>query len=158
MRRASLLLAAVILFAVTAQTAAAETSRDEYRERVDPICKANAEANERILAGVQKRVSRGQLGAAAHQFVEAADALKKTRAQLLAVPMPGADSAKLTRWLGDVKTEVGLLELIGRKLGAGDKMAAQKAVVKLSQNANQANAEVLSFEFRYCRFEPSKYT
>ena len=31
-------------------------------------------------------------------------------------------------------------------------------VVKLTHNANLANNQVLSFGFRYCKLEPSKFT
>lgn len=159
MSRPAVLLAALLAcLAVASAAAAAEISRDEYRERVEPICKVNTEANERILAGVRKEVKAGQLGKAAGQFTRAAQALKKTRTQLLAVPMPSADQAKLTKWLGDVKTEVELLEGIGRALAKGDKHAAQKLSVQLTSNANRTNAGVISFEFTYCFFQPSKYT
>jgi hypothetical protein len=157
-RRTGLLLGALLVLAVAAQAAAAEISRDEYVERVEPICKVNSEANERILSGVRKRVQEGKLGVAAGQFMKAAQALKKTRTQILAVPKPAADAAKLTKWLGYVKTEVSILEGISRKLKAGDKVGAQKESVALIDNANRTNAEVISFEFQYCWFEPSKYT
>jgi len=46
----------------------------------------------------------------------------------------------------------------GDALKAKNKSKAQKFVNQLTTNANQANAQVLAFNFRYCRFEPSKYT
>lgn len=54
---------------------AVETSRDEYVEAVEPICRANTEANEKILAGVRSKVRSGTLNAAARQFASAARAL-----------------------------------------------------------------------------------
>jgi hypothetical protein len=157
-RRAALLLGALLVGVFAAQAAAAEISRDEYVERVEPTCKVNSEANERILEGVRKRVKEGKLDAAGAQFLKAARALRQTRAQILAVPKPAADAAKLTRWLGGVKTEVSLLEGIGRKLKAGDKTGAQKESVKLIDNTNRTNVEVVSFEFEYCWFDASKFT
>lgn len=158
MRRIALLLGALLACVVVAQASAAEISRDEYVERVEPICKVNSEANERILSGVRKQVKEGKLAVAAQQFLKAARALKQTRAQILAVPKPAADAAKLTKWLGYVKTEIALLEGIGRKLKSGDKTGAQQESVKLIDNTNRTNAQVVSFEFDYCWFEPSKYT
>ena len=35
--------------------------------------------------------------------------------------------------------------------------AAQKMVVRLVSTAKQANNQVLDYEFRYCRFQPSKF-
>jgi hypothetical protein len=158
MRRAVAVLVALSLVAAATDAMAAEITRDEYKERVEPICKANTEANERILAGVRHEVQAGHLGVAAKQFAKAAKALKRTRAQLLAVPMPAADRTKLTKWLNSVKGEVVLLETAGKALARGDKPTAERAVSKLSINATRANAEVVSFEFHYCSFQPAKYT
>ena len=57
---------AVLLIAVFASLAgAAEITRDEYVERVEPICKANTEANEKILSGVRADVKQNKLKLAA---------------------------------------------------------------------------------------------
>ncbi len=136
---------------------AAETTRESYVQAVEPICKANTEANERILKGARAKVKAGKFKEASKQLLGAAKALKRTRAQLLQVPKPAADSAVLTKWLGYVKQEVDLFEMAGRKLAHGEGTAAQKLVVRLLSTAKQANNTVLSFEFRYCRFQPSKF-
>lgn len=138
--------------------AAAEITRAEYKEAVEPICKANTEANERILKGVRSQVKAGKLKPAAAKFEKAGNALKKAHAQLSAVPQPTADEAKLAKWLSYVKTEESLFKRVAAKLRADKKGAAQNLVNKLTTNANQANAQVLAFGFRYCRFEPSKFT
>jgi hypothetical protein len=153
---AALAIAALAL--VTSLAAAAEVTRDSYREAVEPICQANAQANERILAGVRSEVKAGKLGPAAAQFARAATALKKTQRQLTAVPQPPADAAKLTKWLGSVALEVSLFERIAVQLRAGQKGAAERTVSKLTSNADQANNQVIPFEFHYCRFEPSRFT
>lgn len=158
MRRFVTLLVAFSLIGSAADAMAAEITRDEYRERIEPICKVNTEANERILSGVRQEVKAGRLDVAAKQFAKAAKALKRTRTQLLAVPMPAADQAKLTQWLNAVKGEVVLLETAGKALAKGDKPTAERAVAKLSTNASRANTEVVSFEFHYCSFQPAKYT
>jgi hypothetical protein len=102
-------------------------------------------------------VKSGKYDAAAKQFTGAAKALKKTRAQLLAVPKPPEDSAQLTKWLGYAKTEAELFETIAKKLHNDEATAAQKMVVRLVSTARQANNQVLDYEFRYCRFQPSKF-
>ena len=151
----SLVAVAAMLGAVPSM--AAEPTQESYVEAVEPICKANTEANEKILKGVRGKVKDGKLDAAARQFAAAARALKRTRAQLLAVPKPPADAARLTKWLGYVKTEVALFETIASKLAKGETTSAQKMVVRLISNARQANNQVLDFEFRYCKFQPSKF-
>lgn len=137
---------------------AIETTRDEYTVAVEPICKANTQANEKILKGVKGKVKAGKLKPAAAQFAKAATALKKTWRQLGAVPQPAADEARLAKWLGYVKTEAELFQSAGRKLKAGDKSGALAMEIRLEHNANLANNQVLPFEFRYCKFEPSKFT
>lgn len=151
----SFAIAAALLGAVP--SLAAEATRESYVAAVEPICKANTEANEKILKGVRAKVKAGKLDAAARQFAAAGRALKRTRAQLLQVPKPPADAARLTKWLGYVKTEVQLFESISRKLANGEETSAQKMVVRLISNARQANNQVLAFEFRYCKFQPSKF-
>jgi hypothetical protein len=157
-RVALALLAGVLAMLTFASLAVAEVSRDEYVAKVEPICKTNTEANERILKPVKSQVKAGKLKQAAQRFSKASSALKKTYNQLAAVEKPVADAAKLTKWLGYVKTEGELFGAVAKKLNAGQKGAAQAKVNKLTSNANQANATVLSFNFRYCRFEPSKFT
>ncbi len=150
--------AVLALTMLAAPVAQAEVTRESYKEAVEPICKANTEANERILKGVRGKVKAGKLKAAGSQFARASTALKKTKGELEAVPQPPADQAKLTKWLGYVGTEATLFQKTATKLKAGDKNGAQAMVIRLTRNANQANSQVLAFEFRYCRFEPSKFT
>lgn len=136
---------------------AAEATPESYKEAVEPICKANTEANEKILKGVKQKVKEDKLKAASKQVFAAARALKRARAQLLQVPKPAEDATRLTKWLGYVKTEVQQFETLGRKLANGEKNSAQKMVVRLYSTAKQANNLVLDYEFRYCRFQPSKF-
>lgn len=137
---------------------AAEVTRESYKEAVEPICKSNTEANERILKGVRQKVKAGKLKAAGTQFEKAGKALHKALVQLKAVPQPSADEAKLAKWLKYVGEEEKLFLKGAKQLKAGDKNGAQATVIRLNHNANQANNQVLAFEFKYCRFEPSKFT
>jgi hypothetical protein len=136
---------------------AAEVSRTEYKAAAEPICKANAQANERILAGVRKEVQQGRLKPAAARFSKASRALKETLRELEQVPRPAADEARLAKWFSLVKAEADLFATGGKKLAAGDKAGAEHIVTKLTQNASKANLQVLPFGFRYCRLEPSRF-
>ena len=60
----ALSLTAMLLFAVAAPLAMAIT-RDEYKARVEPICKKNSEANDKILKTVRKEVKENKLKTAA---------------------------------------------------------------------------------------------
>jgi hypothetical protein len=138
--------------------AAAEVSKESYKAAVEPICQVNTKANEKILKNVKSEVKAGKLAPAGASFLKAAVALKKTYGQLAAVPQPPEDAAKLTKWLGYVKSEAGLFENAGKLLKGGQKAKAQTIVNQLTHNAELANDEVLSFDFRYCKFEPSKFS
>lgn len=137
---------------------AAEVTRESYKEAVEPICKTNTEANEKILKGVRQKVQKGQLKAAGTQFEKAGKALHKAIVQLKAIAQPTADEAKLAKWLKYVGEEEKLFLLGAKQLKEGNKRAAQATVIRLNSNANKANNQVLGFEFKYCRFEPSKFT
>lgn len=137
---------------------ATEVTRESYKEEVEPICKTDTQANEKILKGVRQKVKQGKLKAAGTQFTQAGHALHKALVQLKAVPQPTADEARLAKWLKYVGEEESLFLQAGAKLKQGNKNAAQALVIRLTHNANQANNQVLPFEFKYCRFEPSKFT
>ena len=150
--------ALVASLAIASLASAAEIDRAEYKAQVEPICKTNSKANEAILKPVRKLVKEDKLKPAADRFTKASAALKKTLTQLKAIPQPTADEAKLAKWLGYIKTEADLFAKAAKKLKAGQKGAAQQVVNKLTSTANLANSTVLSFEFRYCKLEPSKFT
>jgi hypothetical protein len=146
-----LLLAASIAFADL------PAEREAYKTQVEPICKQNREANERVLKGVKQNIKNGKLALAGTQFAKGAAALKKARTQLAAVPKPAADSARLTKWLGLIKTEVELFENVSKKLKNGDKRGAQRMALQLTSTVNKANNTVLAYEFQYCRVQTSQF-
>ncbi len=147
--------AAVVLIACGAAFAA-EVSREEYKEAAEPICKASAKANERILAGVRKEVKKGRLKTAAVKFAKASKEQAQTLRKLEALPRPTADEARLAKWFAYLKIEAELFATAGRKLKAGDKPGAEHVFTKLSQNINKANLQVLPFDFNYCHLNAAK--
>jgi uncharacterized protein involved in high-affinity Fe2+ transport len=148
----------VVAMVLAASAFAAEVSRDEYKAAAEPICKTSAKENERILANVRKEVKTGKLKPAAAKFAKAAKEQAAALKELEALPQPAADEARLGKWLSYLKIEAELFATAGRKLNSGDMAGAEHITSKIAQNANKANLQVLPFEFRYCRQEPSKYT
>lgn len=146
-----------LLAAVPVALAAEEPTRDEYVTKVEPICKANTAANSRILKGVKRQVQKGKLALAGTRFIRASRALGKSVAQIAKVPRPEADAAKLTKWIGYLKSEKSFLRLIGKALKSGNKFKAQKLAVKLNRNNNKANNTVISFGFDECRIDSSRF-
>jgi hypothetical protein len=153
--------AALTTFLVAA-VALASTSptqtRDGYIAQVEPICKSNTKANERILSGVRGQIKQGKLTLAAAQFRKASEAFGKATKQIAGVPQPSADAAKLTKWLGYLSEESKLLAEIGKALKADKKTRAQEKLVRLRNNGNLANNVVLSFEFDYCVINSSRFS
>ncbi len=151
-----LLCAAILAGAAFAATPAEE--RETYVAQVEPICKTNTKANEKIFKGVRKLVRQGKLKLAAGHFARAAAAFGKATDEIAAVPQPPADAARLTKWIGLLRKEKSLLGQIGGALRAGKKAKAQRLSVKLTHNGNVANNTVLAFEFHYCRIDSSRFS
>jgi hypothetical protein len=152
--------AVVLTFAMLASpfANAAEVTRESYKATVEPICKTNVQANERILKGVKANVKAGKLAVAATQFTKAATALHKAIGKLKAVPQPTADQPKLAKWIKYIEEEEGYFVKIAKKLKAGDKNGATAMQIRLSHTANLANNQVLVFDFKSCHVEPSKFS
>lgn len=147
----------LLLTASLAFGASLDEERQTYKDQVEPICKQNRQANERVLKGVKKNIKNGKLKLAGTQFAKAAVALKKARTQLMVVPQPAADSARLTKWLGLIKTEIQLFERVSKKLKAGDSHGAQRMALQLTSTVNRANNTVLPYEFNYCKVQTSQF-
>jgi hypothetical protein len=149
---------AAVLVAGTAMAVAAEPTRESYTAQVEPICKKNTEAIERILKGVKKQITKGELKAAAGKFTKAANAFEAATKQLKAVPKPVEDTAKLTKWIKQLETGTGLLRKISTALKAEKKAKVSSYSAQLSSNGNIANSLVLGFDFKYCLVDSSKFT
>jgi len=158
MRKTIFWAAALAALAVVPLAGAAELTRDEYKARVEPICKRNTEANRRIFAGAEEEVKAGKLKAASTHFKRAVVALDKTIGQLRAVPQPTADEAKLDKWIGYLEVESEYLGRIGKALAQGKKGKAQTLSVRLNRNSNLANNSVLAFGFDYCKLDPGRFS
>jgi hypothetical protein len=157
-RTIALTILAALAVAIPGAALAAETTREEYKAKADPICETNTKANERILSGVREQVRQDKLKPAAAKFDKAAKALTKARQQLLALPQPAADKSRLANWFSYMKEEIELFGQVAKHLKAGEKSKAVRMTADLTRVGNRANAEVLGFNFDHCRFELSKFT
>lgn len=148
---------ALVAALLVAAPVALADEREDYVAKVEPICKANSEANSRILKGVKGQVQQDKLVPAGKRFVRASTALGKAVTQIDAVPRPAADDAKLTKWIGYLRKEKTFLQQIGSALKSKDKFKAQKLAVELNKNNNKANNTVISFGFDECRIDSSRF-
>jgi hypothetical protein len=135
-----------------------DITREDYVAQAEPICKVNTLANRRIFKGVRRMVTQNKLDKAAQRFKQAAASLRRTVSQLTALPQPSADQERLAKWLDYLDVERSFLTKISKALAADNKFQAQNYIVRLRRNSNLANNTVLSFEFNYCRIDPSRFT
>jgi hypothetical protein len=149
--------ALVLALAVAGVAAAEGSTRAEYKEQVEPICKTNKEASKRFLTGVEKMVRKNKLKPAGQRFAKAARALQKAEKQLAAVPQPSEDTARLRKWLSGIKGEVSLMKTISAKFKHGNKSKGSSLVVKLKNNAKKTNNLVIVYQFKYCKIDPSEF-
>ena len=151
--------AALLVFASFAAGDAAE--REAYKAEVEPICKSNSSAADRLLGPVKGWVKKDKLKQAGQAFSKAAVELEKTQKKLSEVSQPPEDAAKLGKWLSEIKAEVALMKTIAANFNKNTKAGKSKATslaVKLQNNATKANNNVIVFQFNYCKIDPSKYT
>jgi hypothetical protein len=151
------LASALALLVVVPASLAATQEQIDYAEQVEPICKTNSEANSRILKGVKGQVENEKLVPAGKRFIRASTALGKAVTQIDKVPRPEAYEAKLTKWIGYLRKEKTFLQQIGGALKAKDKHKAQKLAVELNKNNNQANNTVITFPFKECHIDSSRF-
>lgn len=164
MRRSAERLSALMLLTLAVGSLVAAPSalgedltRAEYVAKLEPICKANAKANARILKGVKGQVQRGELVPAGRRFVRASNALGRSVSQMARVPRPSADAPRLKTWFTLLNRQRDLLRRVGQALQAKNKFRAQKEAVQLNRNNNRANNTVISFGFKHCRIDSSKF-
>ncbi len=149
--------AATLAIAAIAHAAEGPT-RPDYIAQVEPICKANTLASQRILAGARDKVKQKKLAGAGAQFIRAAAAFGKATGEIAAVPRPPADEPKLTKWIEHLRLVQSYLRKAGRALKNGDRNGTTIDVIKLRSASNAANNVVYDFEFHYCRITASRFT
>jgi hypothetical protein len=149
-------LLAFLLLSIT-PAFAAEISRAEYVESVEPLCKKDVEDTAGIFKGVGAEIKEERLKKASHRFSRAAGIFRTRLRALQAVPQPTADEQRLGEWFDALRTEVKLLAEVGGSLRAEQKGRAEHLVKQLHQNANRANNLVLGFGFAYCTLDPGRF-
>jgi hypothetical protein len=152
------LIAAVLVALALAVAAAAaeEQTRDGYIAAVEPICKRDRGATERILAGTKDAIREGRLDSAGRRLIRASERFAKTISELRAVPRPPVDEAKLLRWfefLGIVKERI---RQTGIYYIRGERIRATHESIRVEKSGNAANNVSFSFGFKYCRLSRSR--
>ncbi len=132
-------------------------TREAYVAQVEPICEQNTVASKRILAGAQEKIRQGRLDSAGGQFIRASEAFAATVRDIVAVPRPAADDARLVKWFGFLKIVRTNLRNVGKALKEGDEIKATHDRIRAERSANAANNVSFVFGFRYCRLTASRF-
>lgn len=148
---------AIALLTATAAPAAEAPTRDAYVERLEAVCKPDAEATQRAMKGARSDVRAERLAAAAAKFARATSIFGGTVKRISAVPRPAADTARLGKWFTYLKRQQSYLGQITEQLRQDHAIKAQRLTARFIHNGNLANNVVLAFGFEWCSFKFSRY-
>lgn len=144
--------AAVALLAIAPLAHGEEQTRDSYKAQVEPICQANRQADERIMAGARDHISEGKLELAGKQFIRVSASFGDLITQLTPVPAPPADSRRVERWLESMRLLKQRLRNVGKYYKAGEKIKATHESILAERSGLSANNTSIVFHFHFCRF------
>jgi len=136
---------------------AEEQTRESYVAAVDPICQRDREAGERILDGAKDKINEGKLAVAGRQLIRASGRFGTTIRELVAVPRPPADEAKLQKWFGFLRIVKDRLRKTGKFYKEGKRLEATHESIRAEKSGNAANNVSFAFHFRYCRLSRSRF-
>jgi hypothetical protein len=129
-----------------------EQTRESYKAQVEPICKANREANERIMAGARQRVNHEKLVPAGNQFIRVSASVGGLIGQLEAVSPPLGDEHRIGRWLSSIRLLKTRLRLVGKYYKAGERIKGTHEAILAERAGLSANNTSIVFGFHDCRF------
>lgn len=146
---AALLLAVAPVASGEEQTS--EQTRATYKAQVEPICKRDTLRSRRILKGAEQRIKHQKLVPAGHQFIHVSRTFGQAIRQIVKVPPPPADAARLHRWFKYLR----IVRLRFRKLGVylirKQRKKATHESIQAERAGNTANNITFPFGFHYCR-------
>jgi hypothetical protein len=143
---------APLALAVAPLAHAEEQTRESYKAQVEPICQANREANERIMAGAKKRIDGNELKPAGKQFFRLSASLGGMIRKLAKVPPPATDSHRIERWLEIIELLKERVRLVGKYFVEGLKIKGNHEAVLAERAGISANNTTIVLHFHYCRF------
>ncbi len=129
-----------------------EQTRETYKARIEPICKANREANERIMEGAQRRVNQREYEAVGKQFIRVSESFGGLIPKLGAVPPPVGDERRVERWFEQLRLVKTRLRQTGRYYKEGEDIKAAHEAILAERSGIAANNISIVFKVRYCRF------
>jgi hypothetical protein len=129
-----------------------EQTRESYKGQIEPICQANRDANERIMAGARTRVNKGKFELAGKQFIRVSESVGGLAKELATVPAPTGDERRVSRWLGFIRLLKTRLRAVGQYYMQGAEIKAAHESILAERSGISANNISIVFKVRYCRF------
>jgi hypothetical protein len=142
----------IAMLAIAPLASGEEQTRDSYRAQAEPICQANRNANEKIMAGARDRVNKGKLALAGKQFIRVSGSFGGLIKQLATIPAPPADERRVERWFDSMDLLQRRLREVGKYYKAGEKIKATHTSILAERAGLSANNTSIVFHFHYCRF------
>jgi len=148
------ILAAVVELLAVAPLAHAEgdQTRETYTQRIEPICKQNRIANERIMAGAQRRIKRKQFGTVGKQFIRVSGSFAGLIRRLRPVAPPLGYERAVARWLKFMRLAKARLRIVGKAYRQGKDIKAAHVSILAERAGISANNISIAFKVRECRF------
>ncbi len=145
------LLLAVAPIARGAEQQTSEQTRTTYKQRVEPICRRDTVRSQRILKGAEARIKHQKLVPAGHQFLRVSNTFGKSIKQLVRVPRPPADKARLRKWFHFLRLVKLRMHKLGKYLVEKKRTKATHTSIQAERSGNAANNVTFPFGFHYCR-------
>ncbi len=154
MKRSLGTLAVVIaaLLAIAPLARGEEQTRETYKTQIEPICKANRAANERIMDGARERINKDELVPAGKQFIRVSASFGGLIKSIATVPTPPADNHRVDRWLEQMRLLKTRLRNVGKYYKEGKEIKATHESILAERSGISANNISIVFKVRYCRF------
>jgi hypothetical protein len=130
---------------------ATEPTRATYKAQVEPICKRDTQRSKRILKGAEARIKKQKLVPAGRQFLRVSRTFGGAIGQIVAVPRPPADEARLQKWFKFLRIVKQRLHQLGKFLVRKQRRQATHASIRLERSGNAANNVSFPFHFHACR-------
>lgn len=155
---AALVVVATLAVAAPAFGIGEPPSEAEYVATVEPICKRDRQAAERILRGARDNINAGRLRVAGNQLIRASKRFGATIGELVAVPRPPASEVKLQKWFKFLRIVKTRLAATGKLYKEGRELEATHESIRTEKSGNAANNVSFSLGFRDCRMSRSRFS
>jgi hypothetical protein len=140
--------------AITACGKEDNAAQHDYARRADAACaggnRAVAPLEDRLRRLTKLNDAKRYFRSAPGIIHEATAATRGSLAQLDAIKRPGADDAKLRKWIADVRHQVDLLDQTADAIARGDGARVQKLTQTIGELNTKNNSFARSYGMKVC--------